>query len=128
MAKEIFTLLYEKVQNSNIHVLEMKELYSSYKQAKNRAIHLKNDPKHLEEYNEICLKRDDMFEQLSKAIYDEFNEKKPDLINKKTNEKVAWNDLFSVPFEKLTKKQKDYMVRLLDAQPYKFKDDSLYNY
>ena len=105
----------------------MREVYLSFKDNKNKAIRLKGDSVKVEEYNQACLNRDAKFEELSKAIFETFNVIKPVLINKKTNEKVKWEDLFNVPFEKLTKKQKDYMVRLLDAQPYMFENKKFYN-
>ena len=106
---------------------EMKELYLSYKQSKNRAIHLNHESSKVEDYKQECAKRDELFEKLSKSVYETFNEQKPDLINKKTNEKVKWEALFDVDFEKLTYKQKDTIIRLLDANPYKFENDKLYN-
>lgn len=106
---------------------ELFNLYSSYKNAKNRAIHLKHDPNYIEEYKQECLKRDDSFEKLSRVIYDIFNEDKPVILNKKTNEQVSWSELFNNSFDKLTKKQKDYLVRLLDGYPYQFENKKYYN-
>ena len=106
---------------------EMKELYLSYKQSKNRAIQWKHDPNLLVQYKQECVKRDEKFEELAKAVYDFLKKENPILINRKTNEKIRWEDLFYLPFEKLSQKEKDYMVRLLDAQPYKFANDKYYN-
>jgi hypothetical protein len=106
---------------------EMKEVYFSYKDNKNRAIRLKGDGLMLEEYNQACSKRDEKFEELSRAMCEKFNDIEPDLIDKKTNEKIKWKDLFNVPFEKLTKNQKDLMIRLLDAYPYKFKESKIFS-
>lgn len=106
---------------------EMKEVYLSYKDNKNKAIHLSGNSSQIKEYNQARLKRDDIFEELAILIHNAFVDVKPDLFNKKTNETIKWEELFNVPFEKLTKKQKDLMVRLLDAHPYKFADDKYYN-
>lgn len=106
---------------------EMKELYLSYKQSKNRTIQWKHDPNLLVQYKQECTKRDEKFEELAKAVYDFLKKENPILINRKTNEKIRWEDLFYLPFEKLSQKEKDYMVRLLDAQPYKFENDKYYN-
>lgn len=106
---------------------ELFELYNSYKTAKNKSIHLKNDPNNIEEYTQQCSIRDEFFNKLSKQVYEIFNPQKQDLIKKKTNEIVKWDELFNQPYEKLTQKQKDYLIRLLDAYPYLFKNKNFYN-
>ena len=106
---------------------EMLNVYNEYKQFKHLAIQMKYDQVKTEKYKQVCLKRDENFEKLSKMVYETFNSEQPGLINKKTGEKIKWEEMFGVDFEKFTLKQKDTLIRLLDASPYKFEKESYYN-
>ena len=54
------------------------------------------------------------FEDLAQAVYDVFNEIKPDLRHKKTLKKAKWEDVINKPYDQLTYKQKQILIRLLD--------------
>lgn len=70
---------------------------------------------------------DESFESLACAIFNIFNKIKPDLIIKKTGEKIKWQDIINKPFEELSYKEKLILVRLLDRLYKYVLPDNYYN-
>lgn len=105
---------------------EMEKVYIEYKDIKTTVLKMKYETIKNENYFNLLKKRDELFEILSKQIFDLFNEKKPNLIKKSTGEEEKWENIFNKPFEKLTIKQKDTLIKLLDGSPYRFEDKKMY--
>lgn len=53
-------------------------------------------------------------DSLALAVFNTFNEKKPQLVVKSTGEKVEWDEVINKPFEELSYMEKLILVRLLD--------------
>ena len=62
-----------------------------------------------------------------KAVFIIFNDVKPDLIIKKTGEKIEWKDVINKSFDKLSYKEKLVLVRLLDRLYKYVLPDEYYN-
>lgn len=54
------------------------------------------------------------FEDFAQSVFSVFNEIKPDLIVKKTLKRVKWDDVINKPYQQLSYKQKQILIRLLD--------------
>lgn len=82
----------------------------------------------LEEKTLFLNELNNSFENLANAVYDIFNEIKPNLIIKKTGKKVKWEDVINKPFANLSYIQKLTLVRLLDKLYKYVLPSNYYNY
>ena len=62
--------------------------------------------------------------EYSRAVFDEYSKKKPDLIRIKTGEIIKWDVAFGYEFENVTKSLRHSLVGLVELPGrYKLKDD-----
>jgi len=104
---------------------ELLEKYNQFKICNSNKYKSHNNTKDKET---ILKEIDESFESLAHAIFVIFNEKKPDLIIKKTGEKLKWEDVINKPFEELSYMEKQILVRLLDRLYKYVLPDDYYNF
>ena len=90
---------------------ELLEKYNSFKLWNSRKYATFEN---VEAKKQVLNEIDKSFESLAMAVYNTFNDIKPELIIKRTGEKVKWEAVIYKSFEELSHMEKLILVRLLD--------------
>lgn len=90
---------------------ELLEKYNSFKLWTSRKYTAFDN---LDDKKQVLNEIDKSFESLAMSVFNIFNEIKPELIIKKTGEKVQWEEVINKSFEELSYMEKLILIRLLD--------------
>lgn len=116
-------------KNKSIHKFKFEQYpsllkkYETYIQLNSKKYTLKNEEDKKQNAKEV----DKALDSLALSVYKIFNDIKPELIIKKTGEKIKWEKVINKPFEELAYIEKVTLVRLLDRLYKYVLPDSYYN-